>query len=384
VNSLLASSGSSCQTAAKPSSATSALPAPKRNLSIHQLAKASFRRTGANLISATHTARLSPEKIKSVIHIENPELLDQALAKGKGVVLMLAHMGNWELLSRLVHLFPKGSKTGAFYRPLNNEILNERILARRQADGTRMFSKRDPFHQVTSFLREGGIVGILADQRVGRQGDLVSFFGRITRASPLPSLLSRRTKSEILALSMETINPGKWKIRFHHVMRPVNTEHCMKALEHAMSTSMTDVFWLQERWKIYIGKKKTICNWLGDHPNGDKPHRILLWLNSSTELTKTPKLWIHSDVIYEVIAPPGTAIPIGLPENTPMHPMPSHSNSNEMQATIAKIDQLQTLPIDLILCDHSSVSLTDACNTELIRIAYLHSSHFNLPPSGTN
>jgi hypothetical protein len=67
-----------------------------------------------------------------------------------------------------------------------------------------------------------------------------------------------------------------------------------------------------------------------------------------------------------------------------MHPMPSHSNSNEMQATIAKIDQLQTLPIDLILCDHSSVSLTDACNTELIRIAYLHSSHFNLPPSGTN
>ena len=136
-----------------------------------------------------------------MIAIENLDLLEQALAGGRGVVLLLSHMGNWELLSRIIHFFPKDSKAGAFYRPLNNRLLDERVLARRQADGTRMFSKHDAFHQVASFLRERGIVGILADQRVGGHGELVRFFGRLTRASPLPSLLARRSKSSVLALS---------------------------------------------------------------------------------------------------------------------------------------------------------------------------------------
>jgi KDO2-lipid IV(A) lauroyltransferase len=168
-------------------------------IKIQRMAKECFRRTGANLISAARTARTAPQQLGSVIHIENLELLEQAMAGGKGVVLLLTHMGNWELLSRLVHLFPPGARAGAFYRPLNNTLLDDRILARRQADGTRMFSKRDPFHQVTGFLRDGGIVGILADQRVGMQGELVRFFGRLTRASPLPCLLARRSKSEVLA-----------------------------------------------------------------------------------------------------------------------------------------------------------------------------------------
>ena len=159
--------------------------------------KATFRRTGGNMVSAAHTSRLSPAQLGEVIRVENLELLEKAHASGKGVVILLSHMGNWEVLSRLIHFFPKGSKAGAFYRPLNNLLLDERVLARRQADGTRMFSKRDnPLH-VAAFLREGGIVGILADQRVGTHGEPVRFFGRLTRASPLPSLLARRSKSTV-------------------------------------------------------------------------------------------------------------------------------------------------------------------------------------------
>ncbi|HSP41627.1 MAG TPA: hypothetical protein VLO11_02045, partial [Luteolibacter sp.] len=161
----------------------------KNPTEIHQLARETFRRSGANLVSVSHTARLKPEQLREVLRVENLHLLEDAQSRGKGVVLLLAHMGNWELLSRIIHLFPPGSKCGAFYRPLNNPLLDSQVLARRQADGTRMFSKRDPFHVVTKFLREGGIVGILADQRAGMQGEVVPFFGRLTRATPLPGLL---------------------------------------------------------------------------------------------------------------------------------------------------------------------------------------------------
>lgn len=336
---------------------------------LRRMAKATFRRTGGNLVSAAYTARLSPEKLGKVIHIENRELLEQALAGGKGVVLLLAHMGNWELLSRLVHQFPPGSKAGAFYRPLNNRLLDERVLARRQADGTRMFSKRDNFLQVAGFLREGGIVGILADQRVGPQGEVVPFFGRTTRASPLPSLLARRSKSEVLALSLVTERPGKWKAVFIPVPKPPTTAHCMPSLEAAMKASPIDVFWLQERWKVYVNKRQTIRDWLGpDGERSGKPLRLLLWLVDGPPSWQLPEAWFHTDVRYEVAHAPGGGLPEWLPADTPVHRI---SSGLDLRKTIAAIDGSTVLPLDLILAPGASADLIGAGRLESIRVISL-------------
>ncbi len=314
---------------------------------IHRMARASFRRSGANLLCAAHSARLTPEKLAEVIHIENLELLETALATGKGVVLLLAHMGNWEILSRIVHLFPPGSKTGAFYRPLNNPLLDARVLARRQADGTRMFSKRDPFHQVTGFLRDGGIVGILADQRVGMQGEVVPFFGRLTRASPLPSLLARRAKAEVLALSVTTKSPGKWRARFLPVETPCTIENCMTTLEASMKNGPEDVFWLQERWKVYAGTHSTFAQWLaGTSRLSQKRHRTLLWLLDAPSNWRIPPGWVHPDVDYETVLPTNQAPPHWLPEQTRIVRVSVGSSPLE---EIRALDQSEALPYDFIL-----------------------------------
>lgn len=338
----------------------------KNLLELQQLAKDSFRRTGANLISAARTARLTPQQLGSVIHIENLELLEQAMAGGNGVVLLLTHMGNWELLSRLVHLFPPGARAGAFYRPLNNILLDDRILARRQADGTRMFSKRDPFHQVTGFLREGGIVGVLSDQRVGLQGDLVQFFGRFTLASPLPSLLARRSKSEVLAMSLITDAPGKWRVVFVPVIGPPTTPNCMAALENAMKASLIDVFWFQERWKLY---HQAIGDWLGPNTQpGAKPHRALLWLTDAMESFELPAAWIHPDVVYEVALTAGRVRPAWLPESTRIHTLEAGSDRATLQQAIADIDCSTALPLDFILTRDASKELVKACRREAVPI----------------
>lgn len=339
---------------------------------LRRMAKESFRRAGGNLISAAYTARLSPEQLGKVIHIENRELLERALTSGKGVVLLLSHMGNWELLSRLVHLFPEGSKTGAFYRPLNNPLLDARVLDRRQADGTRMFSKRDPFHQVTGFLREGGIVGILADQRVGRQGELVRFFGRLTRASPLPSLLARRAKSEVLALSLITERPGKWKAVFMPVESPPTTAHCMSALEAAMKASPADVFWLQERWKVYASHLHPFDIWLAnENETGTKPHRALLWLADAPSPWAIPETWTHPDVTYEVALAADQSPPSWLPEDTRAHRVPASADRETLRKTIASIDESDILPLDFILATAAPKALRKAGRLEAIPVISL-------------
>lgn len=301
-----------------------------------KMARASFIRTVANLLSSSISPKAEGGSIEEMLVIENPELLEEACAQGSGVVILLAHMGNWELLTRLNRYFPKGTNSGAFYRPLNNPILNERVLKLREADGTRLFAKRDSLHQVGSFLKNNGVIGILADQRVGIQGEVVSFFGRVTRASPLASLLARRCKSEVLALSLRTIAPGKWSARYHSVDKPYRSDNCMKALEAAMKVSLLDCFWLQERWKVYVGKTTTLREWFDkDEVRGEKTHRVVMWLGEHEQRHEIPADFIHGDVEWEFI-------------------------SGRQASELAEIDRSKPLPVDFLVTTQTDSALLGA------------------------
>ena len=339
---------------------------------LRRMAKAIFRRTGANLISAAHTARLKPEKLRKVIEIENLALFEQALAKDHGVVLLLSHMGNWEILSRLVLILPEGVRAGAFFRPLNNLLMDAQVLKRRQQDGTRMFSRRDSTHHVAGFLREGGVVGILADQRVGRQGGLVPFFGRVTRASPLPSLLARRSKSTVLALAVTTVKPGKWRAEFLPVEAPYTTPHCMEALEKAMKSSPIDVFWFQERWKVFIDWWVPLREWLGpEDQTGAKPHRALLWLADAPDDWRLPAVWTHPDLIYEAAIKQGSPPPDWLPASVKTHAVIPGADRDSLRKIIARIDESAMMPLDYILTRGAPKALVKAARREAVPLVSL-------------
>lgn len=313
---------------------------------LRKMVRQSFRRTGANLLSALHSTRLTAAEIDAIVTVENPELVTEALSRSPGLVLMPCHMGNWELLTRINRKFPPGHEIGAFYRPLNNQLLNARVLALREIDGTRMFSKRDSFHHVTGFLRVGGILGIIADQRVGIQGELVRFFGRLTRASPLPSLIARRSKCAVLGMSLISDVPGKWRVRYHALPGPATTANCTVAVEQAMKASPLDVFWFQERWKVYLRSTRGIRDWLGPDLLGNgKPHRALLWLPGTHADWQPPAAWTHPDVIYEVV---------------PASAGPAHDDRDSLMKFLETIDAAAALPIDFILTCSASKALTKA------------------------
>jgi KDO2-lipid IV(A) lauroyltransferase len=280
-------------------------------------------------------------------------------------------MGNWELLSRMVHFFPAGSKAGAMYRHLNNIPLDRRTRKRREADGTKMFSKNEGFHQVTGFLREGGIVGILADQRTGRHGDLVPFFGRLTRSSPLPSLLARRSKSQLLALSLVTESPGKWRAEF----LPVNaatTADCMETLEQTIRRSPIDVFWLQERWKFLCNSKNPIKTMLEDeNQQGEKVFRALAWLSEKNPSWQVPKPWTHANVEYEFALPKSMTRPAWIAPDATIHEVSAHAGQAALRHTIETIDSGRPLPLDFILTSIPSPELAAAAHAETIPLIQL-------------
>ena len=182
---------------------------------LEQTTREVFACSMGNLLSSLKTSRLSMEELKEIAVIEDREVLDRAIAKGRGVFIVLAHMGNWELLAQIHELLFPGTPGGTFYRPLNNPYLDRVIADRRRQRGVGLFAKRSSLKEPIKLLREGGVVSVLSDQRAGRLGSLCPFFGRLFSANPLPALLQKRTGCEVVGLSVRTTEPGRWAIKLH-------------------------------------------------------------------------------------------------------------------------------------------------------------------------
>jgi Kdo2-lipid IVA lauroyltransferase/acyltransferase len=333
------------------------------------LARESFRRSVANLLSAVHTSHMDVAELEASVLLENPELAEEAAAGGKGILFLPPHMGNWEVLSRMNRLYPEGHEAGAFYRPLNNPYLDARLAKKRMSEGMNLFSKRDSLLRVGGFLRKGGLVGVLADQRAGHQGVVTSFFGRLTRATPLPSLLIRRCKCSSLSISLRTVRPGKWSIRYHPVDMKADTEACMEAIERAMRESPVDVFWFQDRWRTYLSRDFTIRDWLGDEARSLRhAHRALVWLAGSASEWKLPEAWEHGDVVYEYVIGQGADLPEWVPEGAVVHRV---SDMGKIGEDITRINFAEALPVDYIVTGNSDKRLRRAGKREAIQYIYL-------------
>ncbi len=337
---------------------------------LRELARQSFRRSVANLLSAVHTSHMDYEDLRACVELENPELAEATVRRGNGMLLLPPHMGNWEVLTRFNRLFPAGHAAGAFYRPLNNPYLDACLAEKRQSAGTRLFSKRDSLHQVGAFLKSGGMIGILADQRVGIQGVVTSFMGRLTRSSPLPRLLIRRCGCSAIAISVRTLSPGRWSVRYHSVEEPGDTAACMGAIERAMRESPVDVFWFQDRWKTYLSPEVSIRDWLdGAEARSDKhPHRALVWLVGASTEWQLPEAWWHGDVGYEFVIVEGTQAPSWIPKGSTIHYLPPAASIRILQQHIARIDFSADLPLDFILTEKTDQKLRRACRREAIQL----------------
>jgi len=243
-----------------PSAAVSDLNSQSASLGdLEAQVKEVFQRGGANLFSGFSFARTSPEQTEKYLSTAGLEQLKAALAAGKGAIILLAHMGPWEALSQLPGLAQKHgieASFGAMYRPLNNHYLDEWFKAEREGQGTRLFSRRDGFHKPVDFLRSGGMLGILSDQKM-REGPKVPYFGVVAPTSPVAGLFQRRSGAAVLAVSVETLGRAKWKISVHpvewpEVLAPKDRETparvCNAAVEQAVARSPLDAFWLHKRF----------------------------------------------------------------------------------------------------------------------------------------
>lgn len=130
------------------------------------------------------------------------QLLDDALANGKGVVLALPHSGNWDMAG--VWLVQNVGSFSTVAERLSPESLFERFVRYRESLGFEIFplsgGEAPPFGQLADRLRAGGVVCLLGERDLAEHGVPVTFFGETTRMPAGPAKLAIDTGAALIAV----------------------------------------------------------------------------------------------------------------------------------------------------------------------------------------
>ena len=264
---------------------------------LSRLVRRHFRRLGANLLCSAKFAAMSPEEILHYVEVENIEAMAREFRAGIPVVLVLSHLGTWELFAQLMPKFVGFVRNASVYQKLGNRLIDAHVLRTRSQTGLELFGRQDGFEPVIELLRSGGGVGVLSDQHAGDHGLWTPFFGRLASTSPLPGLLARRTRAALIAAGVYTTGPARWRMvfteRFDEADASVATltSKINEIVEQQIRVAPEDWFWVHNRWKtpqpnfLLAHYKRGVHLPSALSPRDLKPFRILIrssnWLGDA-------------------------------------------------------------------------------------------------------
>jgi KDO2-lipid IV(A) lauroyltransferase len=129
------------------------------------------------------------------------ENFEKAKEKGRGVLFITGHCGNWELTA--LAFGARGEKMSSIARSQNNPYLNRLVERARTKYGNRIIYKDNALFSVVSELRQNGTVGILMDQAViPEEGIIVDFLGRPAWTIKVPAIMARRLRPAVIPAFM--------------------------------------------------------------------------------------------------------------------------------------------------------------------------------------
>ncbi len=227
-----------------------------------EIARRMFVHLGRSAMEITSIASYDA-RLTEYIRERDPAPLRTALARGKGIVFVTGHLGNWELMARLVARV--GAPVSAVAKRGGDERLMGLIEAWRAGGGVTTLWREDPStaRALLRVFKQGHVLGILVDQDTKVQGIWVPFFGRPAYTPRAPADLALRSGAPILVGTSHrpTERPGDGLV-FEVTEVPYDpapadreaevsriTAACQAVMEDAIRRHPADWVWMHERWK---------------------------------------------------------------------------------------------------------------------------------------
>jgi lipopolysaccharide heptosyltransferase II len=228
--------------------------AEKSGGELRTIARKHFASLGSNLLASIKVPALSRGEIERAVQIEGLEIVHALNARGRGIVLVISHIGNWEVLAQITVIAFR-SAIGTVFQRLGNVHLDAAFRKNRATLGCELFERKEGFQGALKMLRAGGSVGVLMDQHAGDAGVWCPFFGRLASTSSLPAMLALRSGAALVPAAVHSAGPGRWRLVIDSPVelrtREANevTAQLNETLERQIRRQPEDWFWVHNRWK---------------------------------------------------------------------------------------------------------------------------------------
>ena len=202
--------------------------------------------------------RLAGTLVQRHVVLDNLHVLREALAGGKGAVLVSAHLGNWEFMGGAIS--QSGLVLSMYVGAQRNPLVDERINGLRRAMGTETVGKGVALRGLLRALRDNRIVAMLADQHYSRKRHYVAFFGQPVSMVPGPASLALRTGAPVIFGQCLREGPLRYRTTFRHIEPPApsgSVEWDVLAYSQAIADVLAEAvrahpaqyFWMHRRFR---------------------------------------------------------------------------------------------------------------------------------------
>lgn len=226
---------------------------------VRRIARESYDNLGRVTVEANERAARGRQSVLDAF-ADSPDwsVMESVRAKGRGIVAMAGHCGNWELMGAYI-----AARFGAFHaiaRGMANPLVERYVKGVRERLGMRILHDREAVRAVPRLLRDGAAVGFLSDQAtVGLASTYVPFFGRPAKTPRGAAVFALRFGAPVVAVHAVRQHDGRYRVLAEEI--PVGDSgdrerdvdeiilRFSQVLERVVRAYPGQYFWQHRRWK---------------------------------------------------------------------------------------------------------------------------------------
>ena len=216
-----------------------------------------FKKIGRNLADVLRLSKVTNNSLDRIVKIKNGSNIKELLDKGKGLIVITAHLGCWELIP--AYFSQKGYTVNVIAKEVYDKNVNREVNRIRKSFNVRIIDKeRAPIVALKKLLR-GEAVGILIDQNTKTNSVCVDFLGHKANTPIGPAYLALKTGAPVIPVAIHRlkndthmIEVGKEVVitKSDDEKKDIyeNTKKCSKAIERFINSYPEEWVWFHKRW----------------------------------------------------------------------------------------------------------------------------------------
>lgn len=230
--------------------------------STKSVVRRSFQNLGKNFIEFIRFPNTSSENKREIVTFEGKAHIDDALAQGKGAIILTGHFGNWELLA--ANLVKQVAPLTPVARRLRSRRLDTLVRRWRVAAGYSTIDRDNAARDILRCLKRNELIGVLADVDTSVAGVFVDFFGRPAYTPYSPVAIALKTGTPVLPTFIIRQPDDSHRVIVEPPLKLkttgdrdqdflVNTQMFTEIIESYVRRYPEQWIWMHERWKKQPG-----------------------------------------------------------------------------------------------------------------------------------